>query len=56
MRTIREGIPPSEPIVSLALRQCLPEFLAASAKSNILAKFIAENLDLDRAEGWRLAS
>ena len=56
LRTIREGIPPSEGIVSLALRQCLPEFLASSRETNILAKFIADNLDLDRAEGWRLAS
>jgi hypothetical protein len=56
LRTIRDGIPPSEGIVSLALRHCLPEFLASSRKTNILAKFIAENLDLDRAEGWRLVS
>ena len=56
IRTIRPGIPPSEAIVTLALRQCLPEFIATSTETHILAKFIAENLDLDRAEGWRLAS
>ena len=56
LRTIREGIPPSEGIVSLALRQCLLDFLASSRETNILANFIADNLDLDRAEGWLLVS
>lgn len=56
LRTIRPGIAPSEAVVSLALRQCLPEFLAVENQTNDLAKFISMNLDLDRAEGWRLAS
>ena len=56
LRTIRPGIAPSEGVVTLALRQCLPEFLATNRETNILAKLITENLDLDRAEGWRLAS
>jgi len=56
LRTIRPGIAPSEGVVILALRQCLPEFLSTSRENNNLAKFIADNLDLDRAEGWRLAS
>jgi len=56
LRTIRPGIAPSEGVVSLALRQCLPEFLVTNNKTNPLAKFITQNLDLDRAEGWRLAS
>lgn len=56
LRTIRPGIAPSEAVVSLALRQCLPEFLAIENQTNDLAKFISANLDLDRAEGWRLAS
>lgn len=56
LRTIRPGVAPSEWVVTLALRQCLPEFLVTNRKNNILAKFITENLDLDRAEGWRLAS
>lgn len=56
LRTIRPGIAPSEGVVTLALRQCLPEFLATNNETNILAKFITENLDLDRAEGWHLAS
>ncbi len=56
LRTIRPGIAPSEGVVTLALRQCLPEFLATKRESNPLAKFITQNLDLDRAEGWSLAS
>ena len=56
LRTIRPGIAPSEGVVALALRQCLPEFLVTNRESNILAKLITENLDLDRAEGWCLAS
>jgi len=56
LRTIRPGIAPSEGVVCLALRQSLPEFLATNNETNTLAKFIIQNLDLDRAEGWRLAS
>lgn len=56
LRTIRPGIAPSEGVVTLALRQCLPEFLVTNRETNILTKFLTENLDLERAEGWRLAS
>ena len=56
LRTIRPGIAPSEGVVTLALRQCLPEFLVTNTETNPLAKFITQNLDLDRAEGWSLAS
>jgi len=56
LRTIRPGVAPSEQVVALALRECLPEFLAGFRKTNPLAKIISENLDIDRAEGWRLAS
>lgn len=56
LRTIRPGIPPSEAIVSLALRNCLPEFLASNQQTNPFVKFIADKIDLDRAEGWGLAS
>lgn len=56
IRTIRPGIPPSEQVVSLALHHSLPEFLAAGDKTSVLAKFINDRLDLDRAEGLRLAA
>jgi len=56
LRTIRPGILPSEQVVAVALRHSLPVFLADSSKTNILAKFIRKYLDLDRAEGLRLAA
>jgi len=56
IRTMRPGIPPSEQVVGLALRHSLPEFLAAGDKTSALAKFINDRLDLDRAEGLRLAA
>lgn len=56
LRTRRPGVPPSERIVALALRNALPQFLADSAKTSILAKFIRHRIDLSRAEGTNLAS
>ena len=56
IRTIRSGIPPSEQVVGMALRHSLPEFLAASDTPSGLAKFINDRLDLNRAEGLRLAA
>ena len=56
IRTIRPGIPPSEQIVSMALRHRLPEFLAGAGNTSALAKFISERLDLERVEGLRLAA
>ena len=56
IRTIRPGIPPSEQIVSMALRHRLPEFLAGASNASALAKFISERLDLERVEGLRLAA
>ena len=56
LRTIRPGVAPSELVVVLALRECLPGFIAGFRKTNPLAKIISENLDVDRAEGWHLAS
>lgn len=56
IRTIRPGIPPSEQVVGMALRHSLPEFLAGGEKNSALAKFINDRLDLQRAEGLRLAA
>lgn len=50
LRTIRQGIPPSERIVAMALRNCLPHFLVDNAQTCNLAKFIIENQDPDRAD------
>ena len=56
LRTIRPGIPPSEFVVANALRQSLPEFLLGPAKSNSLAKFIADRQDMQNMRIFRLAS
>ena len=56
LRTIRPGIPPSEFVVANALRQTLPEFLMAPAKSDSLTKFIAERQDTENMRTFRLAS
>jgi DDE superfamily endonuclease len=56
LRTTRPGILPSEQVVAVALRHSLPLFLADSDKDHTLAKFIRHYIDLDRAEGLRLAA
>ena len=56
LRTIRPGLAPSERVVAIALRNTLPEYLAAAAKLSILAKFIRDRLDLSRSEGIDLAA
>jgi len=56
LRTLRIGVPPSERVVALALRNALPQFLADSAKTAILPQFIRKRIDLGRAEGLKLAS
>ncbi len=55
IRAIRP-CPPSELIVSMALRHRLPEFLAGASNASALAKFLSERLGLDRGEGPRLAA
>src|SRR5205085_6287448 len=43
-------------LVANALRQTLPEFLMAAAKSDSLTKFIAERQDTENMRSFRLAS
>lgn len=54
LRTIRPGVPPSEKVTAMALRNALPEFLASSSNSHLLAKFLRARIDLNRYEGFRL--
>jgi bifunctional pyridoxal-dependent enzyme with beta-cystathionase and maltose regulon repressor activities len=54
LRTIRDGIYPSEQVTALALRNTLPELLVNSPQNLILVNFIREKIDLDRQEGLRL--
>ena len=53
--TVRPGIPPSELVVMIALRNSLPDFLIPSGPGDLLRKFLRDRLDLNRAEGFRLA-
>ena len=55
-RTIRSDFSPSEHVVAIALRSTFPEFLSDSSTDSIFEKFLLERIDLDRAEGLRLAA
>ena len=54
LRTIRDGIYPSEQVTALAMRNTLPELLVNSPDDQILVNFIRKKIDLDRQEGLRL--
>jgi hypothetical protein len=56
LRTIRPGIPPSELVVAIALRQSLPEFLLNAPKSAISAKFVTQRQDTNKMQAFRLAA
>ena len=56
IRTVREGLAPSEQVVAIALRNTFPEFLTTAAKTVILVKFLRDRLDLTRTEGTSLAA
>lgn len=54
LRTIREGIYPSEQITALALRNMIPELLVNAPEDNSFVYFIRDKIDLDRQEGAKL--
>lgn len=54
IRTIRPGIPPSEQVTAIAMRNALPEFIADSSASDIFTIFLRERIDISRAEGLRM--
>jgi len=56
IRTIRPGLAPSEQVTAIALENTLPGFLAVSAKTSILVKFLRHRIDLSRSEGNRLVA
>ena len=56
MRTMKPNEPPSEAVVSQALRNTLPDFLLYAPKSNILAKFLFEHLDPSQCPDFRLVA
>jgi len=56
LRTKRSPDCPSEFVVATALRHSLPDFLAASPSDPNWRKFLRSRLDLDQAQGARLAA
>ncbi|GBE37486.1 transposase DDE domain protein [bacterium BMS3Bbin08] len=54
LRTMKKNLPPSEMVVSYALRSSLPEFLLGSKIDHPLEKFIADNADPDLMPDWKL--
>lgn len=54
IRTIRPGIPPSEQVTAIAMRNTIPEFIADSSSSDIFRIFLRERIDTSRAEGLRM--
>ena len=56
LRTIRKGVAPSELVVSMSLRNTLPEFLIAGRHSNSLAKFIIGHQSIDKHDGLGFAA
>jgi hypothetical protein len=56
IRTIRPGIPPSEYVTSLALRNSFPDFLSGSHYTSIFTKFLLNKLDFIKSKVLRLVA
>ncbi len=56
LRTIRPGIPPSEYVTSLALRNSFPHFLSGSPSEATFAKFLIDKIDYSKNNPFRLAA
>jgi hypothetical protein len=56
LRTIRPGIPPSEYVTSLALRNSFPDFLSGSPVTATFTKFLIDRIDFKRAKALRLSA
>ena len=54
IRTIRPGVLPSEAVVSDALKNTLPDFLASSLTGATIGKFIVSKIDRERPDSRRL--
>ena len=55
-RAIRPGVLPSEYVVSLALKNCFPDFLLGSALYPIFTKFLLHRIDSRKAKTLKLAA
>ncbi len=56
IRTIRPNVLPSESVVSSALKNTLPEFLAFSITGGIIEKFIASKIDREMPDSKRFVA
>lgn len=56
LRTIRPGVPPSEFVTSLALRNSFPKFLAGSLIDDTFTKFLRDRMDIKKAKALHLAA
>lgn len=56
LRTVRDHVPPSELVTSMALRNTLPKFLLDDGNNTILKKFLIDKIDIERHEGLRLVA
>jgi hypothetical protein len=55
LRTVRDGVCPSELVTTIALRNTLPQFLLGSSAASIFTKFLGANIDPDHASPLRLS-
>jgi len=55
LRTIRDGVCPSELVTTIALRNTLPQFLLGSSAASIFTKFLGANIDPEHASPLRLS-
>jgi hypothetical protein len=53
LRTIRPGVPPSELVVSIAMRHALPEFLVTPSDGDVFKKFLYDHMDPARCTPLR---
>lgn len=56
LRTIRTGIPPSEYVTAIALRNSFSDFLLVSVRYSIFRKFLLERIDIMKSKALRLAA
>jgi hypothetical protein len=56
LRTVRPGIPPSEYVTSLALRNSFPDFLSDSTSEATFAKFLIDKIDFCKNNPLRRAA
>ena len=56
LRTVRQGVAPSELVVKMALRNTLDEFLLADPRAHDLVKFIVERQRPTTPRSWPLAA